>query len=59
MSNRSGGYFRKDGTYVSPDGYGRKHNKRGGKNGSGNGFEGIILTVAFFVLLMIINKCST
>lgn len=55
MSNRTGGYYRKNGTWVSPDGYGRKRG-RGGNNG-GDFYSYII--VAFIVIFFwIISKCS-
>lgn len=54
MSNRVGGYYRKNGTYVSPDGYGRK---KGGRNNK-DGFNGVILLILFFLFIIIVNKCS-
>lgn len=54
MSNRVGGYYRKNGTYVSPDGYGRR---KGGRNNK-NGFNGVILLILFFLFIIIVNKCS-
>ena len=54
MSNRTGGYYRKNGTWVSPDGYGRK--RGGGKNG-GDFYSYIIVTV-IILFFWLMSKCS-
>ena len=56
MSNRIGGYYRKNGSWVSPDGYGRKRGSGSGNNG-GDFYSYVI--IAFIVLFfLILSNCS-